>query len=239
MSGMDSRPIQSRYNYVQDAEPAFRKDGVLWVDTSGNNLERNIRSGGAWELIEAYGPDTPSYPVGGSRWRSTEGNNVEDYYHDGAAWKLIRAVGPDNPSHQIEGSLWFDTGETELKRYDGAAWGSVSVTDHGNLSGLGDDDHAQYVLATDFATENGTFTIDNLNDGTDTVTLANTYDASIFLPSVTLEFDAGGGGSSNEASAWIDAINTDGNGDVTGFNVGWHTADVGGTVHWYTLGVTV
>lgn len=47
------------------------------------------------------------------------------------------------------GMLAYDKSTTTLQLYDGSSWvdvavGTVGVTDHGALTGLGDDDHSQY-----------------------------------------------------------------------------------------------
>jgi len=54
-----------------------------------------------------------------------------------------------NPTPIRVGHTYFNTAANELRTWDGAAWasgggGGGGVSDHGALTGLGDDDHTQY-----------------------------------------------------------------------------------------------
>lgn len=52
------------------------------------------------------------------------------------------------PSSPVEGQVYYDTTTQILYVWDGTAWYSTrGVSDHGAMTGLGDDDHTQYTLA--------------------------------------------------------------------------------------------
>jgi hypothetical protein len=57
------------------------------------------------------------------------------------------AVAPGSP---VTGQLWYDTANAEVFVWNGATFVSVTASgapaDHGTLTGLADDDHAQYAL---------------------------------------------------------------------------------------------
>jgi hypothetical protein len=52
-----------------------------------------------------------------------------------------------------DGRVIYNLTTAQLERYNATlltpAWQSASITDHGGLTGLGDDDHVQYLLKTD------------------------------------------------------------------------------------------
>jgi len=82
-----------------------------------------------------------------------------------------------------EGATWTDW------RTSGITSGQGSVTDHGSLSGLGNDDHLQYFRVDGFRSVTG-----NLNvDGTTTLSGSLLVDASITQTSGTLTLVAGTG----------------------------------------------
>lgn len=86
------------------------------------------------------------------------GLDADDHLHyalaNGARLRAWRnTVAPTSP---LEGQLWLDKNATPsvLKSWTGSAWESVAASvggaggiDHGDLTGLGDDDHLIYALA--------------------------------------------------------------------------------------------
>jgi hypothetical protein len=82
-----SSPLSQIMTLRQDNEPGNPVEGMLWVDTSGNNVERKQWTGSQWELDVAVGPDTPKHTVEGARWSKTDTDEVLVY--DGAAWASI------------------------------------------------------------------------------------------------------------------------------------------------------
>ena len=59
-------------------------------------------------------------------------------------------AGTTPPASPTMGQWFYDTDDYNLYIYNGTAWDSTSgvgVSDHGDLSGLDDDDHTQYLLA--------------------------------------------------------------------------------------------
>ena len=50
-------------------------------------------------------------------------------------------VTTDNPTDPEEGHTWYDPGDDEARVYDGNSWQSMSITQHGSLSGIGANDH--------------------------------------------------------------------------------------------------
>lgn len=66
-----------------------------------------------------------------------------------------------------EGRHIYETDTNKTMRYTGAAWvelaGGGGVTDHGALTGLGDDDHTQYVLVNGTRAMTGDLTINKTN----------------------------------------------------------------------------
>ena len=114
--------------------------GLLWKDTSGDNLELNQYNANtsSWELMIARGPDTPDYPVEGSLWRDTSNKELKQY--DGDIWggvgniidgKTIR----ENKEGEIEFTLptihKFQDFEDDLEDWsaDGFQSGDANSTD--------------------------------------------------------------------------------------------------------------
>ena len=50
-------------------------------------------------------------------------------------------VQPGEPSDPDEGEEWYDTDANQAYVFDGAAWVELTVTDHGQLSGVSASDH--------------------------------------------------------------------------------------------------
>lgn len=71
----------------QDNEPGNPVEGMLWVDTSGSNVERKDWTGDRWELDVAVGPDQPDHVVEGARWSKTDTDELQIY--DGSNWQTI------------------------------------------------------------------------------------------------------------------------------------------------------
>lgn len=90
--------------------------------------------------------DPPGSPATGDRYLiddaptgAWDGHPNEIAEWDGAAWEFFV------PS---EGWVVFIEDEDRLTRYNGTDWVTIaSAIKHGSLSGLGDDDHTQYLLA--------------------------------------------------------------------------------------------
>ena len=80
---------------------------------------------------------------------------------------------PDAPSsgdtHTVGDKTWT---------YDGTAWNVVqnNIADHGNLGGLGDDDHTQYLLADGSRTATELTVTNTLTVDTDTLHVDSTND---------------------------------------------------------------
>ena len=110
-------------------------------------------------------PTEPGRKLDGMTWINPEGgqsgNNSERAVWNGDAgqWELLLSVGPDTPLHAVEGSRWSDTGNGESKRYTGAAWEGIGVSDHANLSNVKRQQHRTdkqvrgQALAYDFITK--------------------------------------------------------------------------------------
>lgn len=78
----------------QSNEPGNPVDGMTWIDTSGNNVERKTWTGSRWELDVAVGPDEPSHAVEGARWSKTDEATVRVY--DGSTWNSIGVTDHSN-----------------------------------------------------------------------------------------------------------------------------------------------
>lgn len=115
MTRMNSRPVTQTVVYAQDVQPTDTRDGIMWVDTASAEN------------------DLYTYDAGNSEWVLAAPSNI--------------AIQDTAPSAASLGDGWIDTSLTVpvLKIYDGSSWQKDSVTDHGNMTGLGDDDHPQYV----------------------------------------------------------------------------------------------
>lgn len=81
--------------------------------------------------------------------------DVNAFLMSQAVTRFDTAADRDAALEQVvtEGMVSYNKDTGELQLYDGSAWqtvavGSVGVTDHGALTGLGDDDHPQYLLKT-------------------------------------------------------------------------------------------
>lgn len=68
------------------------------------------------------------------------GDDGDLYYHNGAS-----AITVDGSSSSSEGYVRWNNNNSEWSAVEG---GSSGVSDHGNLTGLGDDDHSQYLNTT-------------------------------------------------------------------------------------------
>jgi len=56
----------------------------------------------------------------------------------GGGYNYVQDAQPGDPS---EGEEWYDTGSNAAYVYDGSAWVEQTVVDHGQLSGVGSNDH--------------------------------------------------------------------------------------------------
>jgi len=93
------------------------------------------------------------------------------------------------PTNGDEGELYWDNDDDELYVWDGTQWTLIAaasgiVTDHGGLSGLGDDDHTQYILGSGDKTRNAMTGAIDLSGGTDFV-LPQANDVPTSFPSAT------------------------------------------------------
>ena len=61
--------------------------------------------------------------------------------------KLIVENGTSFPTSPAESQVFFRTDHDLLYVYDGSSWQTVGYRDHGNMTGLNDDDHTIYLLA--------------------------------------------------------------------------------------------
>jgi len=66
------------------------------------------------------------------------------------------------PAPGNQGRLIFDNVALDLKVDNGTSFVSVGVTDHGFLTGLGDDDHLQYLLVSGARAVTGDFTVEGI-----------------------------------------------------------------------------
>lgn len=79
--------------------------------------------------------------------------------------KGMRQAAPTFPEGPITGDLFFETDANQLWVWNGVAWqditgGGGGVTDHGALTGLADDDHAQYQKESEKGSANGYASLD-------------------------------------------------------------------------------
>lgn len=93
----NSIPIQQVMTLRQTNEPGNPVEGMTWVDTSGNNVERKQWNGSQWELDVAVGPDDPDHAVEGARWSKTDEATVLVY--DGSTWQGIGVTDHANLSN--------------------------------------------------------------------------------------------------------------------------------------------
>lgn len=135
------------FGYVQDSDPGAVGAGRGWVDTSGGTgawlfKVRNDDDDG-WETLTVTGSAIDHGTLSGL------GDNDHPQYIlktlADAAGDLLVASGADAFAKLAKGTdgqvLTVDPGTHLL------VW-ATPVTDHGALSGLGDNDHPQYVLKT-------------------------------------------------------------------------------------------
>lgn len=104
----------------QSNEPGNPVEGMLWVDTSGNNVERKQWTGSTWELDVAVGPDAPEHAVQGARWSKTDENTVLVY--DGSTWNSIGVTDHANLSN-------INASDHHTRYSDSEAKSAVSASD--------------------------------------------------------------------------------------------------------------
>lgn len=103
------------------------------------------------------------YIVGGSATGAWVGQDDSIAEYNGAGWDF---------TVPNEGFTTRAEDENVLYVYDGAAWGVfAAVTDHGGLTGLGDDDHTQYLLIDGTRAMTGTLAM-----GANNITTTGTVD---------------------------------------------------------------
>ncbi len=150
----------------QTADPGSPPDGLVWYNSTLNQY-RIRRSGQTYNVIDSQAlqeaidaaiqglawqepvlssiTTPPGGPSTGDRYRVTavatgawagQENSIAEW--DGAQWVF------NAPS---EGWVVRDNTTDSFLLYDGVSWGAFEINlDHGALSGLGDDDHTQYLL---------------------------------------------------------------------------------------------
>lgn len=111
----------------------------------------------------------------GGDWSSGTIDDIAEY--DGAAWSF------ETPNEGF--AAWVED-EDKLYVYNGAAWVTFgSTVDHGNLSGLGDDDHTQYHNDSRALTWLGTRSTTDLSEGTNLYYTQARFDTAFAAKSTT------------------------------------------------------
>jgi hypothetical protein len=152
----------------QTADPAAPADGLVWYNSTDNQY-RIRRSGVTYNIADTvYVDDAIASSIQGLSWQNPiiqeqttppGGPTTGDRY-------IVTAVatgawtGQENDIAEWDGAAWVFTTPTEgfvaynqttdeFRLFDGVAWGTFgAVLDHGSLTGLGDDDHTQYLLVS-------------------------------------------------------------------------------------------
>ena len=169
----------------QAADPAAPPDGLVWFNSTDNQY-RIRRSGVTYDIADTvYVDDAIQSALNGVAWQdpiiselSTPpvGPSTGDRYivtpTGLGAW-----AGQDNSIAEWDGSAWvfaapaegwaaFNETTDTYRMFNGLVWGNFgAVVDHGSLTGLGDDDHTQYLLVSGTRAMTG-----NLNMGTNDIT---------------------------------------------------------------------
>jgi len=86
------------------------------------------------------------------------------------------------PASGVSGQAFWDTDDTNLYIWDGSQWQTIAVgeQDHGDLSGLDDDDHPQYLLLDGDGTRNTVSGVIDMSSG-DEFILPQSTDVSLNL----------------------------------------------------------
>lgn len=75
---------------------------------------------------------------------------VGQYASDAAATTFVQDAhwddSGDGTGDPQASFMYWNTTDSVMKVWDGTSWVRTGIRDHGNLDGLGDDDHAQYLL---------------------------------------------------------------------------------------------
>jgi len=121
MTGKSS-PITQDYVTTTETEPSQKVPGLIWRDTSGNNVELHQWTGERWETWFARGTDSPEYPVDGTQWS----DGSESLRYNNGDWELINSAVSSNaePGNKTAGILWRDTSgsNVELHQWTGGQW---------------------------------------------------------------------------------------------------------------------
>ncbi len=174
----------------------FRAASRLWLPTAtGSPLAHTVPDGVSEGMIDYLSTQGVFvYDGTADRWMSL----LQGGHHTDQVTRAPRMwVGPsDPPWTDQEGDLWADTtSPLTLKIYDGSSWGAITsgggggVSDHGALTGLGDDDHSIYAL---LAGRSGGQTLVGGTDAGDDLTLQSTSNATkgqIYFGAITSPFD--------------------------------------------------
>jgi hypothetical protein len=172
-------------------DPAAPTDGQAWYRSDLNQFR--IRRGGVTYNIAdtQYVDDEIAQAIQGLSWQdpvideqttppgapSTGDRYIVTATATGA-W-----VGREDDIAEWDGSAWVFTTPTEgyvlrnlttdkFRLFDGTSWGNFEATlDHGSLTGLGDDDHTQYLLVSGLRAMSG-----DLDMGANSITNVNLVD---------------------------------------------------------------
>jgi hypothetical protein len=131
-----------------------------------------------------------------------------------------------------DGRVIYNLTTSRLERYNAAvpAWQSAGISDHGDLTGLADDDHPQYLLKTDnlLALTDKAAARENL--GANAAYAPKSETTRETIGAGHMEPLRGAPSLSNPTGTWVmwllDAATVEGVGSAVGIPPGWQTVDV-------------
>lgn len=108
-----SRPIQARWNYVQSEEPTDRRDGVRWIDTSGDDHVTRVftsvyddwmRETRVW--VANTEPTPRIGPLDGDRWIDASQENRPTLVYSTAVNDWVTAISDSTKANSPEHGGW-------------------------------------------------------------------------------------------------------------------------------------
>lgn len=198
---MDGNDIEDNGDTIYDASNTYIPLSILEEDTVTVNTGNGLSGGSSLTLGDSTTLEVDESDIDHD---SLSGGTTDDAHHNafiGLEDDSGSTVSPDgNYRIQIstDNTIDADAGTNEITL---STTSEAGVTDHGNLDGLSDDDHTQYLLADGSRAMNGDLNLDSNN-----IDNVAEIDPSTFLPTVYSQ-DSEPSMSSGEFAIWEDTGN--------------------------------
>lgn len=170
---------------------AVAPDTLIWNTATGPRAVINLEAVGANSKIGLHArPGTQGIIVSGTKVAFEEASGQVTMSGMGRGFILPHRTDGEKASiaGPGAGNLIWNSSSGTLNVFDGASWravaysgattGGAGVTDHGDLTGLSDDDHTQYLLVDGTRAVTGDFRVDKSTDATLNINLDSGSTAS-------------------------------------------------------------